>query len=276
MACRQTGFALLASASVQEALDLGYIAHLSSIKSWVPFLHFFDGFRTSHEVQKIELVAEKDIAQLVDYEKIEDFRKRALNPEHPVVRGTAQNPDIYFQGREVTNSFYTAVPDIVENYMREIKRITGREYHPMNYYGANDAEFVIIAMGSVCETIEETVDYLLARNEKVGVVKVHLYRPFSAKYLFAVLPDSVRKIAVLDRTKEPGAPGEPLYLDIVHQFRNREGKPLIIGGRYGLGSKDTRPSHIMAVFQNLKQTNPRTIFQCSKTSSPDFSPKLRK
>jgi pyruvate-ferredoxin/flavodoxin oxidoreductase len=260
MACRQTGFALLASASVQEALDLGYIAHLSSIKSWVPFLHFFDGFRTSHEVQKIELVAEKDIAQLVDYEKIEDFRKRALNPEHPVVRGTAQNPDIYFQGREVTNSFYTAVPDIVENYMREIKRITGREYHPMNYYGANDAEFVIIAMGSVCETIEETVDYLLARNEKVGVVKVHLYRPFSAKYLFAVLPDSVRKIAVLDRTKEPGAPGEPLYLDIVHQFRNREGKPLIIGGRYGLGSKDTRPSHIMAVFQNLKQTNPKDNF----------------
>jgi pyruvate-ferredoxin/flavodoxin oxidoreductase len=260
MACRQTGFALLASSSVQEALDLAYVAHLSAIKSRIPFLHFFDGFRTSHEVQKIELIEEKDIAQLVDYEKIEDFRNRALNPEHPVIRGTAQNPDIYFQGREVTNPFYEAVPDIVKNYMQEIKRITGREYHPMNYYGANDAQFVIIAMGSVCETIEETVDYLLARGEKVGVVKVHLYRPFSAKYLFNVLPDSVQRIAVLDRTKEPGAPGEPLYLDVVHLFRNREQKPLIIGGRYGLGSKDTRPSHIMAVYQNLKQVNPKDNF----------------
>ncbi|MHB8126665.1 MAG: pyruvate:ferredoxin (flavodoxin) oxidoreductase [Desulfitobacteriaceae bacterium] len=260
MACRQTGFALLASASVQEALDLGYIAHLSSIKSRVPFLHFFDGFRTSHEIQKIEMIEEKDIAELIDHQEIQAFRNRALNPEHPVVRGTAQNPDIYFQGREVANPFYEAVPDIVENYLQEIKRITGREYHPMDYYGASDAKFVIVAMGSVCETIEETVDYLLARGEKVGVVKVHLYRPFSTHYFFNVLPAGVQKIAVLDRTKEPGAPGEPLYLDVVHIFRNREHKPLIIGGRYGLGSKDTKPSHILAVFQNLKQENPKDNF----------------
>lgn len=260
MACRQTGFALLASASVQEAHDLAYVAHLSAIKSRVPFLHFFDGFRTSHEIQKIEIIDEKDIAKLVDYDAVQDFRDRALNPEHPVIRGTAQNPDIYFQGREVSNPFYDAVPDIVGNYMQEIKLITGRDYHPFDYYGVSDAENIIIAMGSVCETIEETVDYLMARGEKVGVVKVHLYRPFAANYFLDVLPASVKRIAVLDRTKEPGAPGEPLYLDVVHVFRHKENVPLIIGGRYGLGSKDTRPSHILAVFNNLKQENPKDNF----------------
>lgn len=260
MACRQTGFALLASSSVQEAHDLAYAAHLSTIKSQIPFLHFFDGFRTSHEIQKIELIDEQDIAKLVDWKGIQAFRDHALTPEHPVARGTAQNPDIYFQGREVANSFYNAVPDIVENYMQDIKQITGREYHPFVYYGSPDAENVIVAMGSVCETIEETVDYLLTKGEKVGVIKVHLYRPFSEKYFLNVLPKTVKKIAVLDRTKEPGSLAEPLCLDIVDLFYNSETKPLIIGGRYGLGSKDTRPTHIIAVFENLKQAQPKNRF----------------
>jgi len=260
MACRQTGFALLASSSVQEAHDLAYTAHLSTIKSRVPFLHFFDGFRTSHEIQKIELINEQDIAKIVDWQAIQAFRDHALTPEHPTVRGTAQNPDIYFQGREVANPFYNAVPDIVENYMQEIKRITGREYHPFTYYGSPDAECVIVAMGSVCETIEETLDYLMSKGEKVGVIKVHLYRPFSEKYFLNVLPKTVKKIAVLDRTKEPGSPAEPLCLDVVHLFYKREIKPLIIGGRYGLGSKDTRPSQIIAVYENLKQAHPKDGF----------------
>jgi len=260
MACRQTGFALLASSSVQEAHDLAYTAHLCTIKSRVPFLHFFDGFRTSHEIQKIELIDEQDIAKIVDWEGIRTFRDHALTPEHPVVRGTAQNPDIYFQGREVANPFYNAVPDIVQNYMQEIKQITGREYHPFAYYGSPDAEYVIVAMGSVCETIEETLDYLMAKGEKVGVIKVHLYRPFSGKYFFNVLPKTVKKIAVLDRTKEPGSLAEPLCLDVVHLFYNSELKPLIIGGRYGLGSKDTRPSQIIAVYENLKQAHPKDGF----------------
>lgn len=260
MACRQTGFALIASSSVQEAHDLAYISHLSTIKSRVPFLHFFDGFRTSHEIQKIEVIDEQDIAKIVDWQAIQTFRDHALTPEHPAVRGTAQNPDIYFQGREVANPFYSAVPDIVENYMQEIKQITGREYHPFDYYGSPDAEYVIVAMGSVCETIEETIDHLMTKGEKVGVIKVRLYRPFSEKYFMNVLPKTVKKIAVLDRTKEPGSLAEPLCLDVVHLFYKSEIKPLIVGGRYGLGSKDTRPSQIIAVYENLKQAHPKDGF----------------
>ncbi|MBC2579802.1 pyruvate:ferredoxin (flavodoxin) oxidoreductase [Clostridium sp. DJ247] len=260
MATRQTGFAFLASSSVQEAMDLGCIAHLSAIKSRVPFLHFFDGFRTSHEYQKIETIEYEELSKLVDYEAIRQFRDRAINPEHPVARGTAQNPDIYFQGREVSNPFYLAVPDIVENYMREIEKVTGRVYHPFDYYGAQDAEYIIVAMGSVCDTIDETVDYLSEKGEKVGVIRVHLYRPFSTKYFFDVLPKTVKKIAVLDRTKESGSLAEPLYLDVVKVFDKSENKPLIIGGRYGLGSKDTRPSQILAVYKNLKQDTPKDNF----------------
>lgn len=260
MSVRQTGFALLSSASVQEAMDLGFVAHLSAIKGRVPFLHFFDGFRTSHEIQKVELIDYEDVKGLVDYQALQEFKNRALNPEHPVLRGTAQNPDIYFQGREASNRFYDAVPEVVDSYMQELKKLTGREYHPFDYYGAPDAEKVIIAMGSVCETIEETVDYLLAKGEKVGVIKVHLYRPFSAKYFFNVLPNTVKRIAVLDRTKEPGSLGEPLYLDVTNLFYQSELKPLIVGGRYGLGSKDVTPSQIMAVFDNLKQAVPKDRF----------------
>ncbi|MBI6873778.1 pyruvate:ferredoxin (flavodoxin) oxidoreductase [Clostridium aciditolerans] len=260
MACRQTGFALLASSSVQEAMDLGCISHLSAIKARVPFLHFFDGFRTSHEYQKIEVIEYEELAKLVDYEAIKQFRDRSINPEHPVVRGTAQNPDIYFQGREVSNPFYLAVPDIVENYMREIEKVTGRVYHPFDYYGAPDAEYIIVAMGSVCDTIDETVDYLMSKGEKVGSIKVHLYRPFSSKYFFNVMPKTVKKIAVLDRTKEPGSLAEPLYLDVVKLYDKSEKRAVIVGGRYGLGSKDTRPSQILAVFNNLKQDNPKDGF----------------
>jgi len=260
MACRQTGFAMLASGSVQEVMDLGGIAHLAAIKSRVPFLHFFDGFRTSHEVQKIEVIEHEELAKLVDWEAIEAFRKNALNPEHPHVKGTNQNPDIFFQAREAANPFYEKVPDIVEAYMKEISKITGREYHPFNYYGAPDAERIIIAMGSICETIEETIDYLMAKGEKVGVIKVHLYRPFSAKYFFDVLPKTVKKIAVLDRTKEPGALGEPLYLDIRNVFFETKNPPVIVGGRYGLGSKDTTPAQVLAVFENLQAANPKNHF----------------
>jgi len=260
MACRQTGFALLASGGVQEVMDLGSVAHLASIRSRVPFLHFFDGFRTSHEIQKIEVMDYDDFAKLVDYDAIQKFRERALNPEHPVTRGTAQNPDIFFQAREASNKFYEAVPDIVEEYMQEISKLTGREYHPFNYYGAPDAEYIIVAMGSVTETIEEVIDYLMAKGEKVGVIKVHLYRPFSEKYFFKVLPKTVKRIAVLDRTKEPGAIGEPLYLDVRSLFYNKENAPLIVGGRYGLGSKDTTPSQIKAVFDNLKRTEVKDRF----------------
>ncbi len=260
MACRQTGFAMLASGSVQETMDLGGIAHLASIKSRVPFLHFFDGFRTSHEIQKIEVMEYEDLAKLVDRDALKAFKDNALNPEHPVLRGTAQNADIYFQGREVANKFYDAVPDIVADYMKEISKITGREYKPFNYYGAPDATKVIVAMGSVCETIEETVDYINARGGKVGVLKVHLYRPFSAKYFFDVLPKTVEKIAVLDRTKEPGSIGEPLFLDVCNLFYGKENAPKIVGGRYGLGSKDTTPTQIMAVFSNLDLDAPKANF----------------
>ncbi|MDR3542885.1 MAG: pyruvate:ferredoxin (flavodoxin) oxidoreductase [Desulfosporosinus sp.] len=278
MACRQTGFALLASASVQEAHDLAYTAHLCAIKSRVPFLHFFDGFRTSHEIQKIATIDAQDISKIVDWQALQNFRDHALTPEHPVARGTAQNPDIYFQGREVANPFYDAVPDIVENYMQEIKQITGREYHPFVYYGSPDAESVIVAMGSVCETIEETIDHLLAKGEKVGVIEVHLYRPFSEKYFMNVLPKTVKKIAVLDRTKEPGSLAEPLCLDVVDLFYKNESKPLIVGGRYGLGSKDTRPAQIIAVYENLKQAQPKDGFtigiadDVTHTSLPEAEP----
>ncbi|WP_434655119.1 pyruvate:ferredoxin (flavodoxin) oxidoreductase [Thermoanaerobacterium thermosaccharolyticum] len=260
MACRQTGFALLASNSVQEVMDLGCIAHLSAIKSRVPFLHFFDGFRTSHEIKKIEVIDYEDLKKLVDYNAINEFRNRALNSEHPVVRGTAQNPDIYFQGREASNKFYEKVPDIVAEYMEKIKELTGREYHLFDYYGAKDAEYVIVAMGSVCETIEETIDYLLGLGEKVGLIKVRLYRPFSEKYFMKVIPHTVKRIAVLDRTKEPGSIGEPLYLDVIKAFFDKQDKPLIVGGRYGLGSKDTTPSQIIAVYENLKKYNPINRF----------------
>jgi len=261
MACRQTGVAMLASANVQEVMDLGCIAHLAAIKSRIPFIHFFDGFRTSHEYQKINVIDYNDLAGIIDMAAVKAFRGRALNPEHPVVRGTAQNPDIYFQGREASNRFYNAVPSIVEGCMKDIERITGRSYRLFEYYGAPDAEFVIIAIGSVCDTINETVDYLNASGQKVGALRVRLYRPFSEKHLLDALPKTVKKIAVLDRTKEPGAPGEPLYLDVCKAFYNINGqKPLIIGGRYGLGSKDTRPSQILSVFENLKGGNPRDRF----------------
>ena len=260
MACRQTGFAMLASGSVQEVMDLGGVAHLASLKSRVPFLHFFDGFRTSHEIQKIEVMDYEDLKGLVDQEALKEFKDRALNPEHPVLRGTAQNGDIYFQGREACNKFYDAVPDIVADYMKEISKITGRDYKPFNYYGAADAKKVIVAMGSVCQALEETVDYLNAKGEKVGVLEVHLYRPFSAKYFFDVMPKSVEKIAVLDRTKEPGSLGEPLYLDICNLYKDCDNAPLIIGGRFGLGSKDTTPTQLVAVFNNLDAAEPKNGF----------------
>ena len=249
MATRQTGFAMLATSSVQEVMDLAGVAHIVALKSRVPFLHFFDGFRTSHEIQKIELIDEARLTAMLDREALKEFRARALNPEHPVTRGTAQNPDIYFLTREAANKFYDAVPDMVAEAMREISAITGRDYKPFVYYGAEDAEHVVVAMGSVTETLKETVDYLNARGGKVGVVTVHLYRPFSVKYLGAVLPETVKRICVLDRTKEPGANGDPLYLDVVEAFATckeipAERKPLIIGGRYGLSSKDTEePVH---------------------------------
>ncbi len=260
MACRQTGFAMLASGSVQETMDLGGVAHLASLKSRVPFLHFFDGFRTSHEIQKIEVMDYEDLKGLVDQDALKEFKDRALNPEHPVLRGTAQNGDIYFQGREACNKFYDAVPDIVADYMKEITKITGREYKPFNYYGAPDAKKVIVAMGSVCQALEETVDYLNAKGEKVGVLEVHLYRPFSAKYFFDVMPKTVEKIAVLDRTKEPGSLGEPLYLDVCNLYKDCEKAPMIIGGRFGLGSKDTTPTQLVAVFANLDAAEPKNGF----------------
>ncbi|MCT4593617.1 MAG: pyruvate:ferredoxin (flavodoxin) oxidoreductase [Anaeromicrobium sp.] len=260
MATRQTGFAMLASGSVQEVMDLGGIAHLTAIKSRVPFLHFFDGFRTSHEIQKIETIDYNEFAKLVDYDAVKEFRARALNPEHPVTRGSAQNPDIFFQAREACNKFYDDVPDMVNTYMEEISKVTGRSYKPFDYVGAPDAENVVIAMGSVVETIEETIDSLVAQGEKIGLIKVRLYRPFSEKYFLNVLPETTKKIAVLDRTKEPGSLGEPLYQDVRTLFYEKENAPIVIGGRYGLGSKDTTPSQIKAIFDNLKADEPKNGF----------------
>ncbi|QKG30048.1 pyruvate:ferredoxin (flavodoxin) oxidoreductase [Campylobacter sp. RM16187] len=259
-ACRQTGFAMLASGSVQEVMDIAGVAHLAAIKGRVPFLHFFDGFRTSHEIQKIEVMDYAHFDRLLDKEAVQKFRDEALNPESPKTRGTAQNDDIYFQTRELTNRFYDAVPDIVAGYLAEISKITGREYKPFNYYGDPDAERIVIAMGSVTQTLEEVVDHLRANGEKVGIIKVHLYRPFSLKYLFDVMPDSVKKIAVLDRTKEPGSLGEPLYLDIKAAFYGSKTQPVIVGGRYGLSSKDVDPAQMIAVFENLKLDEPKNGF----------------
>ncbi|NMA34125.1 MAG: pyruvate:ferredoxin (flavodoxin) oxidoreductase, partial [Clostridiaceae bacterium] len=260
MACRQTGAALLAEGSVQEVMDLAPVAHLSAIKGRVPFINFFDGFRTSHEIQKIEVIDYEDFAKLVDYDAIKEFRKRSLNPERPCVRGTAQNPDIFFQAREASNIYYDKLPEIVEEYMDKISALTGRKYGLFNYYGAPDADRIIVAMGSVCETIQETIDYLMAKGEKVGVVKVHLYRPFSVKHLLKAIPDTVKKIAVLDRTKEPGALGEPLYQDVCAALYENGKAPVIVAGRYGLGSKDTTPAQIVAVYDNLNADDPKNHF----------------
>ncbi|NTW73013.1 MAG: pyruvate:ferredoxin (flavodoxin) oxidoreductase, partial [Eubacteriaceae bacterium] len=271
MAAKPTGFAMLASASVQEVMDLASIAHLTAIKTRVPFLHFFDGFRTSHEIQKIEQIEFEELAELLDFDAVQAFRDRALNPEHPVTRGTAQNPDIFFQAREALNPFYTWIPDVVAGYMRDITKLTGREYKPFDYYGAPDATNIIIAMGSIVDTVEETVDYLLEKGEKVGLIKVRLYRPFSEKYFFNVLPGTVEKIAVLDRSKELGALGEPLYQDIRTLFYESEKAPLIIGGRFGLGSKDTTPAQIAAVYENLKASEPKNGFTIGINDNVTFT-----
>ncbi len=260
MACRQTGFAMLASGSVQEAQDMAAVAHLAAIKGSLPFLHFFDGFRTSHEIQKIELLDEDLLRSMISTKSLEAFRARALNPDAPVTRGTAQNGDVYFQAVESRNQVYDAIPDIVARYMGEISEATGRQYRPFEYYGDPDAENIIVAMGSVTETIKETIDYLAGQGRKYGLVTVHLYRPFSEKYFFKALPKKVRKIAVLDRTKEPGALGEPLYQDIKTVFQGCHKAPLIVGGRYGLSSKDTSPAQIVAVFDNLELAEPKNGF----------------
>ena len=260
MSCRQTGFAMLCEGSVQEVMDLAGVAHLATIKSRVPFINFFDGFRTSHEIQKIEMLENDDLAPLIDQQALAEFRARALNPMKPVARGMAENPDHFFQHRESSNSFYEKVPAIVEEYMNEISKITGRKYGLFDYYGAEDADRVIIAMGSVTEAIRETIDYLMAKGEKVGLVSVHLYRPFSAKHFLAAVPKTAKRIAVLDRTKEPGANGEPLYLDVKDCFYGVEDAPLVVGGRYGLGSKDTTPAQILAVYENLAMAMPKNQF----------------
>ncbi len=260
MATRQTGFAMLAEGSVQEVMDLAAVAHLSTLKSRIPFVNFFDGFRTSHEIQKIEMLENEDLAHLIDQDALGEFRKRAMNPSAPVARGMAENPDVYFQHTESTNSFYEEVPAIVEEYMKELSAITGRKYGLFDYYGADDAERVIIAMGSVTEAAREAIDYLTSQGEKVGLVAVHLYRPFSAKHFLAAVPKTAKNIAVLDRTKEPGANGEPLYLDVKDCFYGTENAPVIVGGRYGLSSKDTTPAQIISVFENLALPMPKNHF----------------
>ena len=261
MACRQTGFAQLASASVQECMDLGAVAHLSAIKGSIPFMHFFDGFRTSHEIQKIDVLDYEDLAKIVDWDAVKRFKDHALNSEHPTIRSTLQNPDTFFQSREACNTAYNALPEIVQQQMDAINALTGRNYKLFNYYGAPDAERVVIAMGSVCETMLEVVDYLTAQGEKVGMIQVHLYRPFSAKHLLAALPATVKCISVLDRTKEPGSAGEPLFADVCTALTEREGSVKVLGGRYGLSSKDTIPAHIKAVFDNMlgEQKNHFTV-----------------
>ncbi|MBQ6667975.1 MAG: pyruvate:ferredoxin (flavodoxin) oxidoreductase [Bacteroidales bacterium] len=260
MSTRQTGFAMLATSSVQEIMDLAPVAHLAAIEGRVPFLHFFDGFRTSHEIQKVEATDQDEVAKLVNWDALKAYRERALNPEHPVTRGTAQNGDIYFQTREAQNAYYNAIPDIVAKYMKEMSRITGREYRPFDYYGAKDATDIIIAMGSIADVVKTVIDKENAAGKKYGLVNVHLYRPFSVKYLDEVLPKTVKRICVLDRTKEIGANGEPLYLNIVEAFKDCANKPMIIGGRYGLSSKDTTPAHILSVFNNLTSAKPMNQF----------------
>ena len=252
MACRQIGVAMLSSASVQEVMDLGGVAHLSAIKGSVPFMHFFDGFRTSHELQKIEVMDYEDIAKLLDEDALRKFRKNALNPEHPVQRSTVQNPDVFFQNREAQTPFYTRLPEIVENYMHEINKITGRNYQLFNYFGAPDAEHVLIAMGSITGAAQEVVEYLTAKGEKVGFLQVHLYRPFSLKHFLGALPETAKIVTVLDRTKEPGALGEPLYQDVCSALTEAGRTPLVLAGRYGLSSKDVTPAQVVAVFDNMK------------------------
>ena len=261
MAARQTGWAMLASASVQEAMDLALVAHVATLRSSIPFLHFFDGFRTSHEIQKIDVIDYEEMAPLVDHEAIAKFRKRALNPERPHMRGTAQNPDIFFQNREAANRYYDAVPDIVAEVMAEVGKITGRQYKPFDYYGAPDADRVIVIMGSGAEAVEETVDYLLAKGEKVGVITVRLYRPFSAKYFLDVLPETVKTVVVMDRTKEPGAAGEPLYQDVQTVLAEAGKKDIrVLGGRYGLSSKEFNPTMIVPIYENAAAEEPKNHF----------------
>ena len=260
MACRQTGFAMLATSSVQEIMDLAPVAHLAAIEGRVPFVHFFDGFRTSHEIQKVEAADMEKLRKLVNQKALKEYRERALNPEHPVTRGTAQNPDIYFQTRELQNKYYDALPDIVAKYMKQMTKITGREYAPFVYYGAKDATDIIIAMGSINDVIKTVIDKENKAGKKLGLVTVHLYRPFSVKYLMDVMPKTVKKICVLDRTKEPGANGDPLYLDVVEAFKDVKKAPMIIGGRYGLSSKDTTPAQVLAVYKNLAAEKPMNQF----------------
>ena len=260
MACRQTGFAMFASSSVQEVMDLTAVPHLATLETKVPFINFFDGFRTSHEYHKIEVMDMEDIKAITPQEFVEDFRNRALTPERPVTRGTAENPETFFTHREACNAYYDAIPEVVEKYCKKISEITGREYHLFNYYGAKDAENVIILMGSACEAAKEAIDYLVAQGKKVGMVNVHLYRPFSVKHLIESVPATCKKIAVLDRTKEPGAEGEPLYLDVKSAFYDVENRPLIVGGRYGLGSSDITPAKIISVFNNLDLPEPKNHF----------------
>ena len=285
MACRQTGYAMLCSANVQEVMDLGAVAHLSTLKSRVPFLHFFDGFRTSHEIQKIDVWDYDELKSMVDMDDVQAFRARALNPERPVLRGSAENSDIFFQHREACNKYYNDAVATTEMYMNMVNEKLGTDYKLFNYYGAEDADRVIVAMGSVCDTIKETIDFLNARGEKVGMIKVHLYRPFSVKHLIDVIPDSVKKISVIDRTKEPGSLGEPLFLDVVAALKNSKFSNVpVYGGRYGLGSKDTLPAHIISVYNNMNAEKPKTEFTLSinddvtnlsldVTESPDTTPK---
>ena len=260
MACRQTGFAFLASSSVQECMDLALVAHLAAIEGSIPVCHFFDGMRTSSEMETIETIEYDDIAPLINYDKIKDFRKRAMNPEHPEIRGTAQDPDVYFQNREAANLIYDTFPEIVENKMNDVYRITGRKYGLFDYVGDKEAEFLIVSMGSSCDVIEETIDYLLKKGEKIGLIKVRLYRPFSVDSFISVISDSVKLITVLDRTKEPGSQGEPLFQDICTALLTKEKFIKVIGGRYGLSSKDLTPSMVKAVYENMKSETPKLRF----------------
>ena len=279
-ACRQTGYAMLCSVNPQEAMDLGAVAHLTTLKARVPFLHFFDGFRTSHEYQKVECWSDDQLKALVDMDAVDAFRRRSLNPEHPAQRGTAQNPDVFFQAKEANNKFYDAVPDLCQEYMDKVNKEIGTDYKLFNYYGAADAEHVIVAMGSACDTIQETVDYMVKQGAKVGLIKVRLYRPFSAKHLIEAIPATVKKISVLDRTKECGSIGEPLYLDVVAALRDSKFKDVeIFGGRYGLGSKDTTPAQIIAVYKNNDKkrftigiNDDVTFTSLEITENPDTTP----
>ena len=285
MGCRQTGFAMLASNSVQQAMDLAAVAHLSTIAGKLPMLHFFDGFRTSHENQKIEIWDYEDLKEMVDWDAVKAFKARSIHPAHPHSMGSAEQPETFFQHREACNTAYLETADIVNTYMEKVNAKIGTNYKPFNYYGAPDAEEIIVAMGSVCDAAEEVVDYLLAKGKKVGIIEVHLYRPFSTKYLLNVMPETVKKIAVLDRTKEPGGVGEPLYLDIISALRGSLFEEcLVTGGRYGLGSKDTQPGDILAVYENLWADEPKKEFSISITDdvtglslavseNPDVAPK---